>query len=172
MVLGRYHITAYERATEMDFVRKDKAIRRATVDDLPALSALLAPGLDHAERLRAGNICVWAAAPDGTAVGLQWVNTEGHPDSFYGPLSKPDATMAYLNQIVVDESHRIRGYAPRVMIASVVAAGEAGFERVRGLVARDNHTMHTLVQGLGFERTAAQRGVRLGKAITLRRSLA
>jgi len=172
MVLGRYHITAYERSTEMEFVRKDKAIRRATIDDLAVLSELLAPGIDHAERLRAGNICVWAGAPDGTPVGLQWVNVAGHPDPHFGPLSRPDANTAYLNQIVVDEGYRIRGYAPRVMIASVVAAGEAGLARVRGLVARDNDTMHNLVRGLGFERTAAQQGVRLGSAVTLRRSLA
>lgn len=172
MVLGRYHITAYERDTAMDVVRKDKAIRVATADDLPGLRGLLAPGLDHEDRLEKGNLCVWAVAPDGTPVGLQWVNVTGHPDPHFGALSRPDATTAYLNQIVVDERYRIRGYAPRVMIASVVAAGEAGFPRVRGLVARSNDTMHTLLQGLGFERTAAQQGVRLGSSITLRRALA
>jgi ribosomal protein S18 acetylase RimI-like enzyme len=172
MVLGRYHITAYERSTAMDFVRKDKAMRIASIDDLPGLASLLAPGTDHADRLRKGNVCVWAAAPDGTAVGLQWVNVTGHPDRHFGDLSKPDETTAYLNQIVVDAGYRVRGYAPRVMLASVVAAGDAGFPRVRGLVARGNETMHALLQGLDFERTGAQQGVRLGSSITLRRALA
>ncbi len=172
MVLGRYHIVAYERGTAMDFVRKDKAIRHAVVEDLETLAPLLAPEHDHAGRLAAGNICVWAAAPDGTPVGLQWVNTTGHPDRHFGALSRPDGTTAYLNQIVVDDEYRIRGYAPRVMIASVLAAGEAGYERVRGLVAIDNETMHALLQGLGFTRSGAQLGVRLGSSMTLRRSVA
>lgn len=172
MVLGRYHYVAYERHTSMDHVRKDKAIRIAAAEDIDRLQPLLPPEQDHVSRLEAGNICVWAAAPDGKPVGLQWINITGHPDPHFGRLSRPDATTAYLNQIVVDERYRIRGYAPRVMIASVAAAANAGFDRVRGLVAIDNQTMHALVQGLGFERTASQRGIRLGPKLTLRREAA
>lgn len=168
MVIGRYHIIAYERETSIEGHRADKAIRLATIDDLELLEPLLAPRVDHASRLAAGDICVWAAAPDGQPAGLQWVNVTGHPDPHFGALSRPDGGVAYLNQIVVDERYRIRGYAPRVMIASVQAAGAAGFPRVRGLVATSNRTMQTLLEGLGFTRTGGQRGVRFGRFITLR----
>jgi ribosomal protein S18 acetylase RimI-like enzyme len=168
MVIGRYHIIAYERSSDIDGFRPDKAIRFAEASDLPTLRPLLAPGVDHAARLAAGDICVWAATPDGAAAGLQWVNLSGHPDRHFAELSRPGGGVAYLNQIVVDDRYRVRGYAPRVMIASVKAAGEAGFPRVRGLVATTNTTMQTLLEGLGFVRTGSQRGVRLGRSITLR----
>jgi ribosomal protein S18 acetylase RimI-like enzyme len=172
MLIGRYHIIAYERSSAIAVPRIDKAIRIATVDDLPVLTPLLAPGVDHAARIVAGDVCVWAATPDGTAAGLQWVNVSGHPDPHFGGLSRPADGVAYLNQIVVEEQYRIRGYAPRVMIASVKAAGDAGWPRVRGLVATTNQTMRTLVEGLGFERVGSQRGIRIGHAITLRRAAA
>ncbi|MDH4306502.1 MAG: GNAT family N-acetyltransferase [Acidimicrobiia bacterium] len=170
VLIGRYHILSYERPTEMERVRADKAIRLATEADLKTLKPLLAPGIDHGARLRDGNVCVWAAAPDGKPVGLQWVNFTGHPDPHFGALSRPDSVTAYLNQIVVEEGYRIRGYAPRVMIASIVAARDAGFGRVRGLVATSNETMKVLVEGLGFELCGVQRGVRIGPRLTFRRS--
>ncbi|MGF1665215.1 MAG: GNAT family N-acetyltransferase [Acidimicrobiia bacterium] len=168
MVIGRYHIIAYERATSIGGFRADKAIRIASPADLALLTPLLAPGVDHAARIAAGDVCVWAATPDGAPAGLQWVNVTGHPDPHFGRLSRPVDGVAYLNQIVVDDRYRVRGYAPRVMIASIEAAGAAGFPRVRGLVATSNPTMQTLLEGLGFERVGSQRGVRVGRAITLR----
>lgn len=168
MLIGRYHILAYERHTNVDGFRRDKAMRIAAPDDLALLGTLLAPGVDHAARLDAGNVCVWAQAPDGAAVGLQWVNVAGHPDRHFGELSRPGGGVAYINQIVVDDRYRVRGYAPRVMIASIEAAGQAGFAKVRGLVATSNTTMVTLLEGLDFERVGAQRGLRIGHAFTLR----
>jgi ribosomal protein S18 acetylase RimI-like enzyme len=168
MVIGRYHIIAYERATSIEGFRADKAIRIASTSDLGLLAPLLSAGVDHAARIAAGDVCVWAAAPDGAPVGLQWVNVTGHPDRHFGRFSRPAHGVAYLNQIVVDDRYRVRGYAPRVMIASIEAAGAAGFPRVRGLVATANKTMQALVEGLGFERVGSQRGVRVGPVITLR----
>jgi ribosomal protein S18 acetylase RimI-like enzyme len=168
MVIGRYHIISYERTTSVEGFRADKAIRIASTADLDLLTPLLAPGVDHAARIAAGDVCVWAVTPDGAPAGLQWVNVSGHPDRHFGALSRPGNGVAYLNQIVVDDRYRVRGYAPRVMIASIEAAGKAGFPRVRGLVATSNQTMQTLVEGLGFERVGSQRGVRIGRALTVR----
>jgi GNAT superfamily N-acetyltransferase len=170
MILGRYHVVAYERHTDTEGFRADRSARVATSTDLPALAHLLAPGIDHAARLAAGDLCVWAAAGDGRAVGLQWINLYTHHDRHFGHLTMPGGGLAYLNQIVVDEEYRIRGYAPRVMIASIRAAREAGAHTVRGLVASHNVTMHRLVGGLGFTRTLEQRGVRLGSRVTVRRT--
>jgi GNAT superfamily N-acetyltransferase len=168
MLFGRYQITAYERPTSIPDARVDRAMRFATIDDLERLEGLLAPGHDHAARIAAGSVCVWAETPNGDAAGLQWVNVDGHPDAHFGDLSRPADGVAYLNQIVVDDRFRIRGYAPRIMIASVAVAGERGFTRARGLVARQNKVMHTLLAGLDFQATAVQRGVRIGAKVTLR----
>ena len=166
LMIGRYTGDVYVGRGEPGDL--DRRIKVATPDDIPGIQSVLAPGVDHAARIEQGDVCLWTEFM-GEPAGCNWINFVNHDDKYLGKASRPDADSVYMNQTYVHPDHRIRGIAPRLVIASTVYAANHGRSRTVGIVMRENTPMHNLLQAIGWEVESVIHGVRLGRKMTLRR---
>jgi ribosomal protein S18 acetylase RimI-like enzyme len=82
---------------------------------------------------------------DGRRVGLLW----------FGP-STDDASMAWIYDITVDETHRGEGWGRAIMRAFEGEARSRGYTRAGLNVYADNHVARRLYESLGYAETARQ----------------
>jgi GNAT superfamily N-acetyltransferase len=85
---------------------------------------------------------------DGEEVGWIWVSMPGH--------AAPG--MAWIDDVMVDEKHRSRGYGRAIIEAAEAELVRLGVDRIGLNVFGDNHVARRLYERMGFEVTQQQRG--------------
>jgi ribosomal protein S18 acetylase RimI-like enzyme len=122
--------------------RNGKAVGDAAMDASRAsFSSLLPDGVDTP-----GQVLLIASDPEeGVRVGVLW----------FGP-STDDPTMAWINDITVDEEERGHGWGRAILRAFEGEARARGFARVGLNVYADNHVARRLYESLGYLETARQ----------------
>jgi ribosomal protein S18 acetylase RimI-like enzyme len=133
------------------------------VADLSSCGHLLADGVDHAARVRAGDVVLGARGTDGFVLGVVWLNLVSHVDRFGGSWTRPDGSAGYLNQLLVDPGARGGGVGRDLVRGVRVAGAERQLTEIRALVRPDNPPSVAVFTREGARRIARIFGVRVGR---------
>lgn len=168
-MIGRIRATLVERAA--DAVGSgdpggDSIVRLRAASDLLEVEALLSRGAEHARRLRLGDVCLTSLV-DGRPAGLLWLNLHGHADQYLGGASRPTASHAYYNQLIVLPQFRRAGVARELVRAALRETASAGRTQLRAAVLDGNEASRKLHSALDFRPVQRVLGVRVG-SVSLR----
>jgi ribosomal protein S18 acetylase RimI-like enzyme len=136
--------------------------------ELPGLSHLLAPNVDHRKRIEAGDLLLVSEAGTQEPRGVVWANTSTHVDQYVGAVSRPSPSRWYLNQLFVAESARGRGVGLNLVRAVQSAAASTGCVEIIALVRPDNWASMKVFNRAGGHTVGSLWGLRFGSLGSVR----
>jgi GNAT superfamily N-acetyltransferase len=146
---------------ELDPLDRAQQVAVQPVTSLEGLSHLLAVGLDHAERLRHGDVCL-AATLEGRAVGLYWLNYGTQQDLRLGD-TRSSSRYVYANQLLVDAQRRGHGIGTALAMAASRHARQQADRNVVCAVPVGNQASLVTHTAAGFVDRGIVRGLRFGE---------
>lgn len=146
---------------ELDPLDRDQQVLVQPATSLEGMSHLLAAGLDHAERLRHGDVCL-AATLEGRAVGLYWLNYGTQQDLRLGD-TRSSSRYVYANQLLVDAQRRGRGVGTALAMSAIRHARQQAGRTVVCAVPVGNQASLVTHRAAGFVESGIVRGLRLGE---------
>jgi RimJ/RimL family protein N-acetyltransferase len=129
---------------------------------------LIAPEVDHRERLKAGDLLLVSEDGPDRPQGVVWANTSTHVDRYAGALSAPSSSRWYLNQLFVSEPARGHGVGLDLVRGVQAVASTMGCEEIIALVRPDNSASMRLFDRAGGQNVGSLRGLRFGPLGSLR----